>query len=329
MVRTNHDGSRVLAVSEYSGNNYIYSYKNGIQEHVVNVPTTNVNAIGISIDGQHIYYSDGKHVYYSPNALQSTTENAPALSTISGTSGNIVDFCVSSDGKIAWYISSQVAQEISPTGKGSKSKTITDDNFVAIACSADVKTIVIVTNTNVIYASSDSGANFVETKDLHNDKINNISVGATPFQSSFNNSMDGWDCGQITTCGVDVSGFGKICGGYNTKGKNRHITRSISPLKIGTSYTFSTDIIIGDSWDGEWFQIEISTPGNEPSQLCYQHRYHMRWPIGLDGKPNHGSGRNICKYNTISSPLVSHIYVSYIYIYIYAIFVFIPISNFS
>lgn len=386
LVRTNHDGSRVLAVSEYSGNNYIYSYKNGIQEHVVNVPTTNVNAIGISIDGQHIYYSDGKHVYYSPNALQSTTENVPALSTISGTSGNIVDFCVSSDGKIAWYVSSQVAQEISPTGKGSKSKTITDDNFVAIACSADVKTIVIVTNTNVIYASSDSGANFVETKDLHNDKINNISVGATPFQSSFNNSMDGWDCGQITTCGVDVSasegnclamaiakhgakvtatrsslivgswnhvptgcsvasggdwaahynrkggkvgdginwllvtdpngGFGKICGGYNTKGKNRHITRSISPLKIGTSYTFSTDIIIGDSWDGEWFQIEISTPGNEPSQLCYKHQYKMQWPIGTDGKPNHGSGRNICKYNTISSPLVSHIYVSYIYIYI-------------
>ena len=28
LVRTNHDGSRVLAVSEYSGNNYIYSYKN-------------------------------------------------------------------------------------------------------------------------------------------------------------------------------------------------------------------------------------------------------------------------------------------------------------
>ena len=112
------------------------------------------------------------------------------------------------------------------------------------------------------------------------------------------------------------AGFGKICGGYNIKGKNSHITRSISPLKIGTSYTFSTDIIIGDSWDGEWFQIEISTPGNEPSQLCYQHRYKMQWPIGLDGKPNHGSGRNICKYNTISSPLVSHIYVSYIYIYI-------------
>jgi hypothetical protein len=305
VVRTNHDGSSTFTVSENSnGNTYVRRLKHGIQQysHIFTASGALSVQLGISINGQHVYISSNEKIYYSPNALESFSQIVAATAV-----GNILDLCVSSDGKIAWTLTSQVAQEISPTGKRNNSKIITDNNFVAIACSADVKTIVIVTNTNIIYTSSDSGVSFVETKDLHNDKINSISVsGANPFQSSFNNSQcvdgvcDGWDCGAITTCGLDVNdGFGSICGGYGTKGKNSHIKRVISPLTIGTSYTFSTDVIIGDSWDGEYLRIFVGG-NNVPWYLCHEQRYNLIWNF-WDDKPNHKTGRNVCKYNTILS----------------------------
>ena len=123
-------------------------------------------AVGTSIDGQHVYYYLQGKVYYSSNAMASSTK-------VADSSNDVLGICVSSDGKVAWTTTHLVAQEVSPSGTGSKSKTISSNQFVAIACSADVSTIVLTTQTNVIYTSSDGGLSFVATgKDLQFDKTN-------------------------------------------------------------------------------------------------------------------------------------------------------------
>ena len=71
-----------------------------------------------------------------------------------------------------------------------------------------------------------------------------------------NNDMDGWSCSAVTRCGA----FGKICGGYNTKGggpgnltakePNQIIQREITGLEAG-AYSISLDFIKIDSWDNE------------------------------------------------------------------------------
>ena len=74
----------------------------------------------------------------------------------------------------------------------------------------------------------------------------------------------------------------------------------------------SLDVIIGDSWDGESLIIEVAPVigGNAGTwETCYEYRYHMKWNTWND-KPNHKTGRNICKYNTIIFlPLMSHIQI--------------------
>ena len=233
---------------------------------------------------------------------------------VADSSNHVLGICVSSDGKVAWTTTHLVAQEVSPSGTGSKSKTISSNQFVAIACSADVSTIVLTTQTNVIYTSQDGGLSFVATgKDLQFDKTNPFSL--PQFQSNFSNCgtgnvCDGWDCGGATQCGLvtdPTPGFGSICGGYGKTGKGRYIERQINYLDKWATYTFSLDVIIGDSWDGEYLIIEIRHFSS--LERCYEKRYYKKWDVWND-KPNHKTGRNICKYNTIIFlPLMSHIQI--------------------
>ena len=324
-ARANHNGSRVMAHSmiqtSNTGHDYtLRSLKNGIQQdsHFYNTPNgqNEYIAVGTSIDGQHLYYYLQGKVYYSSNAMASSTE-------VAASANDVLGICVSSDGKVAWTTTHLVAQEVSPSGTGSKSKTISSNQFVAIACSADVSTIVLTTQTNVIYTSSDGGLSFVATgKDLQFDKTNPFPLPHQQFQSNFSNcntanDCDGWDCGGATQCGLvtdPTPGFGSICGGYGKKGKGQHIQRRIDSLTKKATYTFSLDVIIGDSWDGESLIIEVApVVGSNPGtwETCYEERFAFKWNVyPTNDKPNHKTGRNICKYNTIIFlPLMSHIQI--------------------
>ena len=109
-------------------------------------------------------------------------------------------------------------------------------------------------------------------------------------------------------------GFGSICGGYGKKGKGQHIQRRIDSLTKSATYTFSLDVIIGDIWDGESLIIEVApVVGGNPGtwETCYEERFAFKWNVyPTNDKPNHKTGRNICKYNTIIFlPLMSHIQI--------------------
>ena len=54
--------------------------------------------------------------------------------------------------------------------------------------------------------------------------------------------FEGWNCGGTTTCGK----FGRICGGYNVKGRGSDITKTFE-LPAGT-YSVELDFIKIDSW---------------------------------------------------------------------------------
>ena len=62
--------------------------------------------------------------------------------------------------------------------------------------------------------------------------------------TNFDNPSDfeGWNCGKIMSCGD----FGNVCGGYKTKGKGDHITKTfdVPPGK----YSVALDFIKIDSW---------------------------------------------------------------------------------
>ena len=64
------------------------------------------------------------------------------------------------------------------------------------------------------------------------------------YTSTFNDQQefDGWNCGQITTCGD----FGEICGGYGVKGKGSDIRKTLN-LPAGI-YSVQLDFIRIDSW---------------------------------------------------------------------------------
>ena len=144
--------------------------------------------------------------------------------------------------------------------------------------------------------------------DLQYDKTNPVSVGTVPFQSDFENPQcvdgvcDGWDCSNVTRCGLVADpnpGFGNICGGYGKTGGTRDISRTLRGLTVGATYTFSLDVIIGDSWDGEEFSIGTRGKGVNFVK-CYERHFHHL---------HHATGRNVCKYNTIFSPSTSHIQI--------------------
>ena len=54
--------------------------------------------------------------------------------------------------------------------------------------------------------------------------------------------MEGWDCGDITSCGE----YGNVCGGYKTKVGGREIRKTINVPK-GT-YAVTLDFIKIDNW---------------------------------------------------------------------------------
>ena len=58
--------------------------------------------------------------------------------------------------------------------------------------------------------------------------------------------MEGWECGQITSCGS----FGNICGGYEVTGKGAVIEKTFTGLKAG-EYLLTFDFIKIDTWDSE------------------------------------------------------------------------------
>ena len=55
------------------------------------------------------------------------------------------------------------------------------------------------------------------------------------------------------------------------KGKGQHIQRRINSLTKWATYTFSLDVIIGDSWDGEYLIIEVAPViGGTTWETCYE-----------------------------------------------------------
>ena len=89
-----------------------------------------------------------------------------------------------------------------------------------------------------------------------------------------NDDMSGWNCGAITECGS----FGKICGGFNKKGKNAHIEKKFNGLTVGETYTLELDFIQIDSWDQEWAHVLLD--GVE----CWKKN------LGFDGSNQCGNG---------------------------------------
>ena len=65
---------------------------------------------------------------------------------------------------------------------------------------------------------------------------------ATTGQFNDRNNFEGWNCGEITKCGK----YGRICGGYNAKGKGSDIQKTFQ-LPTGT-YVVTMDFIKIDSW---------------------------------------------------------------------------------
>ena len=55
-------------------------------------------------------------------------------------------------------------------------------------------------------------------------------------------NFEGWNCGEITTCGE----HGQICGGYNVKGTGHNLTKTFM-LPAGI-YSVKMDFIKIDSW---------------------------------------------------------------------------------
>ena len=55
-------------------------------------------------------------------------------------------------------------------------------------------------------------------------------------------NFEGWNCGKITSCGH----YGRICGGYNAKGKGSDIQKTFQ-LPAG-KYVVMLDFIKIDSW---------------------------------------------------------------------------------
>ena len=75
-------------------------------------------------------------------------------------------------------------------------------------------------------------------------KVNELPVGTVRVNKfdSLNN-MEGWDCSKITECG----NLGRICGGYEVKGKEVSIKQTYTNLPPGT-YSLELDFIKIDSW---------------------------------------------------------------------------------
>ena len=69
----------------------------------------------------------------------------------------------------------------------------------------------------------------------------------TPHADMHNNfddpqDLEGWNCGQITTCGR----MGQVCGGFNIKGTKTELSKGFHLLP-GT-YSVELDFIKIDSW---------------------------------------------------------------------------------
>jgi hypothetical protein len=58
----------------------------------------------------------------------------------------------------------------------------------------------------------------------------------------FEATMDGWNCGAVTTCGA----YGKVCGGYNQKGNGQTLSKTYAATP--GSYDVSLDFLKIDSW---------------------------------------------------------------------------------
>ena len=70
------------------------------------------------------------------------------------------------------------------------------------------------------------------------------------FEKSTN--FEGWNCGQITTCGD----FGSICGGYKAKGRGDKIEK-VFMVQGGHSYSVTMDVLKIDSWFAGWDLVHV------------------------------------------------------------------------
>jgi len=98
----------------------------------------------------------------------------------------------------------------------------------------------------------------------------------TTMKSDFTKSMDGWNCGKITSCGK----FGKLCGGYGVKAKGAEIKKTFK-LPAST-YTVTLDFIKLDSWDNE--RAHVSVNGKQ----CFNKVLHYSRGVNVCGNGNGG-----------------------------------------
>jgi len=127
------------------------------------------------------------------------------------------------------------------------------------------------------------------------------------YTSNFANSMDGWSCGGLTTCGS----FGQICGGYNTKAAGHSIEKTLA-LSTGQTYNVNLDFIKIDSWDNENAYIDINGVRKYTKNMAYNFgtqqcgQGHANWnearvPVVINNVPTDSSGNlKIKVYTSLS-----------------------------
>jgi len=142
-----------------------------------------------------------------------------------------------------------------------------------------------------------------ESFGIDNVRITGTVTKASSFKNiaeSFNTgSSHGWNCVRTTVCGK----YGRICGGYNTKGRGTYLQKTYR-VPAGV-YQVSFDFVKIDSWDGERAYVNVNnrrcynSPAfrhNQGQQVCGQRHnwYEMKFRITCRNQRVSGSGlRNL------------------------------------
>jgi len=121
-------------------------------------------------------------------------------------------------------------------------------------------------------------------------------AGFRNISENFNSgSSHGWNCVRTTVCGK----YGRICGGYNTKGRGTYLQKTYR-VPAGV-YQISFDFVKIDSWDGERAYVNVNnrrcynSPAfrhNQGQQVCGQRHnwYEMKFRINCRNQRVTGSG---------------------------------------
>ena len=148
---------------------------------------------------------------------------------------------VSINGKDCWqsqaFKPTDTSQECGRGGEGDRTHDSWREESVRASCQADAVDGKISVR---VWADLDDPLDD-ESFGITNVVLTKVITSAT-FTFDNKRDFEGWNCGEITTCG----NFGQLCGGFKTTGRERKIqqTFAVSPGE----YIVSLDFIKIDSW---------------------------------------------------------------------------------